>query len=121
MCACLKSWDWEGNNEYPPQLKQLFFILICCKEGEKNQRYLGDNWEAFTTAAPHIEPMLLELLGYQGDAGSSATQWATNGIYPAAPPLFLLQAAVIKARMVSWLVSQSQLCLQHGLTFAYWL
>lgn len=91
---------------------------------EKSQRrYLGDDWEAITTAAPPavLEPMLLQLLGYQYDAGSSATWWGTDDIYPAAPLLFLLQAAVTKAWMVSGLVPQSQLCLQHRLTFAYWL
>lgn len=63
----------------------------------------------------------LAALGTGMKPGPSPTWWATDDIYPAAPPLFLLQATVIKARTSSWLVPGSQLCLQHRLTFPYWL
>lgn len=73
-----------------------------------------------------LNPCYSSSLGYQCDAGSSATWWDTDDIYPAAPPLFLLQAAVTKAWMVlvtcttitALFTAQTDLCL---LTVETWM
>lgn len=108
-----------------PTVKTAHSSLLSGKEEKKKKERkkvfeaeLASNYKCSTSSSTW-DDVNLAASGTRVKAGSSPTWWATDDIYCAAPPLFLFQATVIKARTASWLVPQSQLCLQHRLTFPY--